>query len=77
MNPHSGFEVDPDLLPMDGDVVDGLKIGHTVEEGVWLAAGSAIWNRAQGLRKRKGLGGEIQFRAAAEAQEPDSEVALA
>ncbi|MFZ0712043.1 MAG: hypothetical protein WAM53_18525 [Terrimicrobiaceae bacterium] len=44
MNPHSGFEMDPDFFAVNRNIVDGLQIGHSVEESVWLRPGAAIRN---------------------------------
>ena len=49
MNPHSGLEVNTDLFAVDRNIVDGLQIGHSVEEDVSLRIGSPVGNRAEVL----------------------------
>jgi hypothetical protein len=61
MNPYSRLEMDPDTLAVDRNVLDGLEIGHSVEEDVSLWRRSTVRNRAQASRKREGFGGEVQF----------------
>ncbi len=58
--PDAGLEVNADRRPR-GDVVDGLQIGHAVQEGIRLRPRAAIGNRAEIVRERHRLVGEVQL----------------
>jgi hypothetical protein len=53
--------VDPHTLAADRNIVDGLHIGHPVEERIWLLTRTTIRNRTQAFGKRQSLGSQIQF----------------
>ena len=61
MDPNSGLDVDTDTFAVDRNIVNGLQIGHSVEESVWLRRTAAVRNRAQAWREREALGGQVQF----------------